>query len=104
MKTKSLGIILILTVLLLAWGSAYSRTGSRGGTFKAHPWEEGNNSNGPYGCSAKILKDDPKVVIMIPIFSDFVIWIYIWNTPNDSEHQKNSVEMGDNSYQIIFPW
>jgi hypothetical protein len=96
MKTKSLGIILILAVLLLAWGSAYSRIWSPVDPLPGHPWEG----------SSKMVKDDPKVkvVIMIPIFSDFLIWIYIKGVHKESERQENSVEMGDNSYQIIFPW
>ncbi|MFQ6003291.1 MAG: hypothetical protein ACE5KJ_06050 [Candidatus Zixiibacteriota bacterium] len=49
MKTKSLAIILVLAVLILAAGSVYSGRGPKGGTFgppvKGHPWEEINNNN-----------------------------------------------------------
>ena len=93
MKTKSLTIILVLAMLMLAAGSVYS----------GHPWEELNNDNGPFGCSPMGLQDDTKV-IMMPIFSDFLIWIYIKDIHKESEHQKNSVKTDDKSYQIIFPW
>ena len=105
MRTKDLAIILVLAVLILAAGSVYSGNGPPGSTFgptpKAHPWE--GDKDGPSGCSAMVLQDDPKV-IMIPIFSDFLIWIYIKDVHKESEHQKNSVKIDDKSYQIIFPW
>jgi hypothetical protein len=94
MRTKSLGIILILTVLLLMAGSGYS----------THPWEGDNDNNGPFGCSAKISRDDPRIIITIPIFSDFLTLIYLNDVSKEGEHQNNSVKIGDNSYQIIFPW
>ncbi len=108
MKTKGLAIILILAMLILTSGSVYSGYGPPRSTFgptpKAHPWEDLNNNDGPSGCSPMILQDDDPKVIMIPIFSDFLIWIYIKGVHKESEHQKNSVKTGDNSYQIIFPW
>ena len=94
MKTKGLAIIVVLAVLILTAGSGYS----------VHPWEEDNNNNGPFGCSAIVLQDEDPEVIMIPIFSDFLIWIYIKGVHKESECQKNSVKTGDSSYQIIFPW
>jgi len=93
MKTKGLTIILILALLIFASGSVYS----------GHPWDEHNNNDGPFGSSPRALQDDSKV-IMIPIFSDFLIWIYIKGVHKESECQKNSVKTGDSSYQIIFPW
>lgn len=105
MKTKGLAITLVLAVLILAAGSVYSGSGPPGSTFgptpRAHPWEEDND--GPSGCSAMIIQDNHEV-IMIPIFSDFFIWISIKVVHKESEHQKNSVKIDDNSYQIIFPW
>jgi len=94
MKTKGLAIILILAMLIFASGSVYS----------GHPWEDLNNNDGPFRCSPMALQDDDPTVIMIPIFSDFLIWIYIKGVHKESEHQKNSVKIGDSSYQIIFPW
>jgi hypothetical protein len=93
MKTKGWAIILILALLIFASGSVYS----------SHPWEELNNDDGPFGCSPRALQDDYKV-IMIPIFSNFLIWIYVKDGHKEGEHQKNSVKVEDNSYQIIFPW
>lgn len=107
MRTKGLAIILVLAVLILAAGSVYSGSGPPGSTFgptpRAHPWEEHNNNNGPFGCSAMVLQDDPKVV-MIPIFSDFLIWIYIKDIHKGSDRQGSGIKIGDKSYQIIFPW
>jgi len=106
MKTKSLAIILVLAVLLLTAGSVYSGNRPPGSTFgpivKGHPWEE-NYNNGPTGSSAMILKNDHRV-FMIPIFSDFLIWIYIKDIRNGSDYQKNSTKIDQKSYQIIFPW
>lgn len=107
MRTKGLAIILVLAMLILVVGSVYSGYGPPGNTFgppaKAHPWEDLKNSNGPAGCSAIILQDDPKV-FMIPVFSDFLILIYVKDVHKESKHQKNPVKAGDSSYQIIFPW
>lgn len=107
MKTKSLAIILGLAVLMLAAGSAHPGGGPPGSTFgtpSAHPWEELNNNNGPVGSpSVMILRDDHKVII-IPIFSDFLFWIYIKDIRKGSDHQKNSIKIEEGSYQIIFPW
>lgn len=105
MRTKGLAIILILAMLIFASGSVYSGFGPPRSTFgpiaKGHPWE--GDKDGPSGCSAMIIQDDPEV-IMIPIFSDFLIWIYIKGVHKENERQKNSVKTGDSSYQIIFPW
>lgn len=90
MKTKSLAIILVLAVWILAAGSAYSGGGPPGNTFgtpSAHPWEEPNNNNGPSPSSAMISRYDHRV-IMIPIFSDFLIWIYIKDIRKGSDQQK----------------
>jgi hypothetical protein len=106
MKTKGLAIILLLTILMLAAGLAYSGSRPTGYTFGttiwAHPWDEPNNNNGPSPSSAMIRRDDHRV-IMIPI-SDFLIWIYIKDIPKGSDHQKNSIKINERSYQIIFPW
>jgi hypothetical protein len=107
MKTKSLAIVLVLTVLFLATGSVYSGSRPPGSTFgpivKAHPWEELNDNNGPAGSSAMILKNDHKV-FMIPLFSDFLIWVYVKDIHKGSNHQKNSTKIDEKSYQITFPW
>jgi hypothetical protein len=106
MKTKGLVIILVLAASILAVGSAYPGNVPPGSTFgpivKAHPWEDFNN-NGPSPSSAMILKNDRKV-FMIPIFSDFLIWVYIKDIRKGSNHQKSSVKVDERSYQIIFPW
>lgn len=105
MKAKIIAIILVLAILIIATGSVYSGLGPPGRTFgptpKAHPWEDFNNNNGPSGCKAMVLKDDRKV-LMIPIFSDFLIWIYIKDAPIGSDH--GGIKIGEKSYQIIFPW
>jgi hypothetical protein len=107
MKTKSLAIILVLAILILTAGSAYPGSGPKGNTFgspaKAHPWEDFNYNNGPFGCSAMFIPEGRKV-IEIRIFSDFFIWIYIKDVPKGSGHQKSSTKTNEKSYQIIFPW
>lgn len=96
MKTKILAVVLVLAVLILAAGSAYSGWRPPGSRCKAHPWE-----GSPPG--AKIIRDDHRV-IMIPIFSDFLIWVYIKDIGKGSDQQKNSIKISERSYQIIFPW
>jgi hypothetical protein len=108
MKKKSLAIILVLTMLFLVTGSVYSGNRPSGSTVgsptKAHPWEELNNGNGPSPSSAMGLYHDYKA-IMVPIFSDFLIWIYIKDTRKGSDHQESSIKIDErSSYQIIFPW
>ncbi len=104
MKTKSLAIILVLAVLMLAAGATYSAKAPKGGTFgppvKAHPWEEINN-NVPSGSGTDLRSDDHKM-ITIPIFSDFFIWIHIKYVHKESEHPKDCARIGEKSYQIIF--
>jgi hypothetical protein len=107
MKTKSLAIVLVLAVLFLMAGSVYPGSGPPGipsrPVVKGHPWEELNNNNGPSGSKGMVFQDSPKV-LMIPIFSDFLIWIYIKDIRKGNDHQKDSVKISDKSYQIIFPW
>jgi hypothetical protein len=109
MKTKGLVIVLILAVMLFTAKSVYSGNKPPGSTFgpivKAHPWEEIDDNSGPTGSSAMILKNDHKI-FMIPIFSDFLIWVYIKDIRKGSDHQGSSININDKSYQyqIIFPW
>jgi hypothetical protein len=104
MKTKSLAIFLVLAMLMLSAASTFSASGPPGSRLRGHPWEELNSNNGPSGSSAMVIQVKDRKVIMIPIFSDFFIWIYVDGVHNEGEHQKNSGKVGDNSYQIIFPW
>jgi hypothetical protein len=108
MNTKSLAIILVLAIMILSAGSVYPGSGPPAGTVgpiivKGHPWEDLNNTNGPFGSSAMFLQEDHKVVA-IRIFSDFFIWIYIKDMPKGSNHQKESIKTNEKSCQIIFPW
>jgi hypothetical protein len=104
MKKKSLAVILVLAVLILATGSVYSENAPPGSKWKGHPWEDFNNyNNRPSLGSAMFFYNDHKVII-IPIFSDFLIWIFIKDVPKGSDHQKNSIKIQEGSYQIIFPW
>ena len=104
MKTKSLAIILVLAVLMLVVGAAYSARAPKGGKFgppmKGHPWEEFNN-NRPSGCGPSVRSDHHKMTV-IPIFSDFFIWISVKEIAKESEHPKDSGKISKKSYQIIF--
>jgi len=107
MKMKSIVIILVLAMLFLAAGLAYSEGGPPGSTFgppaKGHPWEEFNDDTGPSGSSAMVIHE-ARIVIMIPIFSDFLIWIRIRDIRKGGDLQESSDKINDKSYQIIFPW
>jgi hypothetical protein len=104
MKTKSLVVVLVLTVLIFTTGSVYSKNAPPGSVWKAHPWEDSNNSNNRPSLSSNIVIYNDHNVIVIPIFSDFLIWIFIKDVPKGSDHQKNSINTDVRSYQIIFPW
>lgn len=110
MKTKSLAILLVLAMLILAAGSAYSVKGPKGGTFgpplKGHPWEDFDNI--PPGSSGSGVPDPPNAirdyqrVIAVPIFSDFLILIYIQDINKENSDPGSSIKFRGKSYQIIF--
>lgn len=104
MKIKSLTIILILAMLIIDAGTVYPRNGPPGSTFRAHPWEDLNNNNDPSPSSGMVLHYDQKVIV-IQIFSDFLIWVYIKDVHKRSDDQKDSIKINESSYQIqiIFP-
>lgn len=94
MKARNFVITLVLAVVILMAAPGYS----------GHPWEElNNNDGGPHGCRAFILQDDAKV-ILIPIFSDFLIVVSVKGVHEDGEHRRDSGKRDNGSYQIIFPW
>lgn len=109
MKTKSLAIILVLAVLILAAGSVYSARGPRGGIFgppvKGHPWEDFKDTSGGAGSG---VPDSPSVtsdyqrVIPIPISSDFLILIYTKGIDKGNSDSGSSIKFKGKSYQIIF--
>ncbi len=105
MRKNSLAFVLVLAALILAGGTAYPGFGPPGGTSgppaKGHPWE--GDINVPSGCSPVVIQDDGGM-IMMPIFSDFFIFIYIKGVHKEGEDPGSSVKVGNESYQIIFPW
>jgi hypothetical protein len=101
MRTKTLAIILVLTMLILATGSVYSAGPPPFiGSGSGHPWE--GSTEGPGGRPSPI--SNGHQVVMSPIFSDFFIGIYLKDVFREKEHPKKSVKIGDNLYQIFFPW
>ena len=108
MKTKSLVVILILAVMILAAGSAYSGRGPKGrlfgSTVEGHPWEDLKNTTdtGSGVPASTNVTPDYQRVIAIPIFSDFMILIYIQDINEKNSDSGSSIRFRDKSYQIIF--
>jgi hypothetical protein len=112
MNTKILAIILILGVLILAAGSAYSGRGPKGSMFEptsaidAHPWEGSKNTSSGSGGSG--IPSLPSVasnyneVIAIPFFSDFTVLICVQKITKKGNDPGSSIKFKGKSYQIIF--
>ena len=101
MRTKTLATILVLTMLILATGSVYSAgPPPRIGSGSGHPWE--GFTDGPGGRPSPVSYGHQ--LVMSPIFSDFFIGIYLKDVFREKEHLRKPVKIGDNSYQILFPW
>jgi hypothetical protein len=101
MRTKSLAIILVLTMLILVATWAYSDGWSVPiGSGSGHPWE--GYTDGPGGHPSPVSIGHQ--VIMSPIFSDFFIGIYPKDVNKEGERVKRPDKIGDKSYQVFFIW
>lgn len=101
MRTKSLAIILVPTMLVLAatWACSDGWSGPIG-SGSGHPWE--GYTDGPGGHPSPV--SGGHHVIMSPVFSDFFIGIYLKDAYKEGENRKKPDQIGDKSYRVFFTW
>ncbi len=101
MRTKSLAMVLVLTMLILAAASICSAGWSVPiGSGSGHPWE--GSRDGPGGHPSPLSSGHQ--LTLSPVFSDFFIGIYLKDVCKVGEHLKKPDRIGDKSYQVFFIW